>query len=345
MDARRAPAVPARHAAPSSLEFVQFWPCRARTKRPSGAAREVGLGGTSRTVATLADTHGLVTRPGTRIWASSEGLGWRSVFATAQRELPFDAHCRAVADHLIVVHLSGPVRVTRSLAGQCESCVIPPGGIFIMPGDVDFGVRLDAPLDTVHFYLHRDVVDELAEEFACGRDSLRIIPRLGKLDPLLEQIALALREQLNEASQATALYVDHLARAAAARLLRAHSTATPRPAEAPRRAGLGRQQLERAIDYVEAHLDGDPTLPELAAVTGLSPVYFARQFKRATGLAPHQYLSRARVERAKRLLATSDLPIAAIALDCGFCHQEHLTRVFRKQCGVTPGAYRLSRRS
>jgi AraC family transcriptional regulator len=303
------------------------------------------LGGASTAVASLADTHGLVTRPGTRIWASSEGLGWRSVFATAQREQPFDTYCRPVSDHLIVVHLSGPVRVTRTLGGRRESCLISPGGVFIMPGDVEFGVRLEAALDTVHFYLHRDVVDELAEEFACGKDTCRIIPRLGKLDPLLEQIAVSLRQQLDEADEATALYVDHLARTAAARLLRAHSTASLKDGEPPRRAGLASQQLQRALAYIEAHLDGDPTLPELAAVTGLSPVYFARQFKRATGLAPHQYLSRTRVERAKRLLAATDLPIAAIAFECGFCHQEHLTRVFRKQCGVAPGAYRLSVRS
>jgi AraC family transcriptional regulator len=74
----------------------------------------------------------------------------------------------------------------------------------------------------------------------------------------------------------------------------------------------------------------------------LSPVYFARQFRRATGVAPHQYLLRARVVRAKHLLAATDLRIATIALDCGFCHQEHLTRAFRKQCGITPAAYRAA---
>lgn len=303
------------------------------------------MGGTSGAVESLADTHGLVTRPGTRIWASSEGRGWRSVFATTQREQPFEAYCPPVTDHLIVVHLSGPARVTRTLAGKRESCLVPPGGAFIMPGEVAFGVRLEAALDTVHFYLHRVVFDEVADEFAAGAQGVRIIPRLGKLDPLLEQIALGLRDELQEGSQTTALFVDHLARMAAARLVRAHSTAALRPSSTARRPGLTERQVQRVLDYIAANLDKDPTLRELAAVAGLSPVYFARQFRVATGLAPHQYLLRARVERAKRLLSTGDLPIAAIALDCGFCHQEHLTRVFRKHCGVTPGAYRASVRS
>lgn len=298
-------------------------------------------GGAARTVATLADTHGLVTRPGTRIWASSDGLGWRSVFATTQREAPFEGYFQPVADHLVVTHLSGPVRVCRTLGGKQESCLVPIGGVFIMPGDTDFGVRLEAPLDTVHCYIRRSIVDEIADEFATG--GVRLVPRLGDHDPLLEQIAIGLRAELYDESPATALYVDYLARAAAARLLHAHSTATLKPA--PRQSGLNEVQLRRATDHIEANLDRDPSLREVAATTGLSPVYFARQFKLATGLAPHQYLIRRRVERAKRLLAGSALPLAAIALDCGFCHQEHLTRVFRKHCGTTPGAYRQSLRS
>lgn len=293
-------------------------------------------------VATLADTHGLVTQPGTQLWASSEGLGWRSVFATAQREAPFEERCRGIADHLIVVHLSGPVRVCRTLEGRQESRLVPPGGVFIMPGDAEFGVRLEGHLDTVHFYIQRDVVDEIADLFELGHERARIIPRLGSPDPLLEQVALELREQLYDAGPLTSLYVDHLARTAAARLVRKHSTASLRTEPSGRAGGLTREQLGRAIDYLDAHLDQDPTLPELAAATGLSPVYFARQFRRATGVAPHQYLLRARVVRAKHLLAATDLRIATIALDCGFCHQEHLTRAFRKQCGITPAAYRAA---
>ncbi len=218
--------------------------------------------------------------------------------------------------------------------------MVPPGGSFIMPGLTDFGVRLQAPLDTLHFYLRRAVVDEIAEQFAPGQNEVRIIPALGALDPLLEQIALCLREQLNQPGQATALYVDTLARTAAARLIRSHSTASPTRTRPLAHRGLAPNQLRRAVDYIEANLADDITLPELATVTGLSPVYFARQFRQATGLAPHQYLLRTRAERAKRLLAAGTMPLASIALECGFCHQEHLTRVFRKRFGVTPGAYR-----
>ena len=83
--------------------------------------------GSARAVSTLQDTHGLVTRPGTRIGATSEVLGWRLVFASTQREAPFEDMFGPVADHFVVIHLSGPVRVTRTLDGKQEARRIPPG--------------------------------------------------------------------------------------------------------------------------------------------------------------------------------------------------------------------------
>jgi AraC family transcriptional regulator len=295
----------------------------------------------TRSVSTLADTHGLVTRPGTHISATSEGRGWRSLFASEQHEGPFEHDCAALPDSLIVVHLTGPVRVWRRLAGRRDSCLVPPGGLFIMPGDLEFGVRLEGDLDTVHIYLHRSVLVEVASELETG--DAEILPELGDRDALLEQIALGLREQLTDNSSGTAsMYVDYLARLSAARLIRNHSSRTGRVPRAIQRGALSEPQLRRAIEFIEANLENNPTLPDLAAAVGMRPVRFARQFRSATGFAPHQYLIRTRVDRAKRLLVTTRDPIAAIALECGFCHQEHLTRAFRKHCGTTPAAYRVS---
>jgi AraC family transcriptional regulator len=82
----------------------------------------------------------------------------------------------------------------------------------------------------------------------------------------------------------------------------------------------------------------------VAKASGLSPSHFARRFKSATGAPPHQYLMAMRVERAKRRLLARE-PIAEIALECGFTHQEHLTRVFRRLTGMTPASYRRAAQS
>ena len=81
-------------------------------------------------------------------------------------------------------------------------------------------------------------------------------------------------------------------------------------------------------------------LRELERIAGLSVSQFSRQFKARTGLPPHRFLLRLRVEQAGLLLRTGDDPIADIAARCGFSHQEHLTRVLRAQLGTTPAALR-----
>jgi AraC family transcriptional regulator len=292
-------------------------------------------------VTSLSDTHGLVTRPSTRIWASSEGRGWRSIFATAQRELPFSGYFRAVTDHLVVIHLSGPVQVTRKVSGKKERFMVPPGGAFIMPGGTDFGVDLEGELETLHFYLDRKLVDDIGQEL--GSSGLnRIIPSLGQIDPMLERIAFELRDQLRDPQGTSGLYVDHLARMAGARLVHAHSAGPAKRRPALPRFGLTKRQLRSAIEFIHSKLDQDLALSEIAAAVDLSPTYFARQFRLATGLPPHQFVLQARVEHAKRQLTHSALSLSDIALDCGFCNQEHFSRVFRKYSGTTPGAYRAA---
>ena len=82
----------------------------------------------------------------------------------------------------------------------------------------------------------------------------------------------------------------------------------------------------------------------MADAAGLSTSHFVRQFRASIGTAPHQYLVQRRVELAKRRLEATDASIAEVAFDCGFANQEHLTRVFKRFFGVTPGAYRKDRR-
>lgn len=104
--------------------------------------------------------------------------------------------------------------------------------------------------------------------------------------------------------------------------------------------GLAADRLRRVQDYVEAHLDGDIALADLAAAACLSPYHFARAFKAATGKTALAYVMERRVERAKTRLAAGAEPLAQIAYECGFANQAHFSTVFRKRTGATPGAYR-----
>ena|SRR5215467_11845493 len=110
---------------------------------------------------------------------------------------------------------------------------------------------------------------------------------------------------------------------------------------APRETGtLPLSRLRRVTDYIREHLDQDIKLAQLGAVVYMSPFHFARLFQRTTGLPPHRYVVRSRIERATSLLGTPELTIAAIARAVGFRNPSHFSTVFRRNTGVTPRVYR-----
>ncbi|MGA3000576.1 MAG: AraC family transcriptional regulator [Acetobacteraceae bacterium] len=292
---------------------------------------------------TVRETHGILLRPEKEILASSDNKAWPSVYASLQREVPFEGSFSSVPDQLIVLHLGGPIMVHRRIQKGEASRLIPPGGLFMMPGGMDFGVRTSGTLPTLHLYLRRGLIEEVAETILPGEPAhLELLPRFGDSDPLIERLMLGVRDALYDEAPSATPYVDYLGRAIAARLLRGHSSASP-PDTAPTR--LGRGQLNKAIEYMEAHLEQSIGLTAIAAATGLSPSHFARQFRTTMGMAPHQYLMRLRIERALCLLDETDTPVVEIAFTCGFANQEHLTRLFKRSRGVTPAAYRRARRS
>ena len=98
--------------------------------------------------------------------------------------------------------------------------------------------------------------------------------------------------------------------------------------------------VEALPDGGEAHLDDRLALADLARVACLSPYHFSRSCKQAVGMGPQRFVMYRRVERAKFLMRRTDQPLAVIAQEVGFADQSHLTSVFRREIGVTPGHFR-----
>lgn len=107
-------------------------------------------------------------------------------------------------------------------------------------------------------------------------------------------------------------------------------------------AALPAWRLKRAVDYIEAQLAEPLSLAATAASTGITRMHFAAQFKQATGLRPHEYVLRRRVERAQALLVRNHLPLVEVALAVGFQTQAHFTTVFKRMVGRPPHAWRRS---
>jgi len=106
--------------------------------------------------------------------------------------------------------------------------------------------------------------------------------------------------------------------------------------------GLSPTAMRRVRDYIDAHLGDSIELVQLSGIAGLSMFHFARQFKHSEGMSPHYYLVSRRVERAKELLAGTNLSLSEIAFAVGFADQSHLTRHFRQIAHTTPGQFRRS---
>jgi AraC family transcriptional regulator len=288
---------------------------------------------------TLEDTHGIITLPTSEVRASSATLGWTSLLMSVQRETPFEVNAAPRRDHLIVVHLNGPVRVRARIETRTVNKFVPAGSIFLWPAGSGFRVGIEQSVDTLHLYIRNEVVDEVATSMGYDSEKTRqLVPRLSESDVLLEQLALEVRHAAGRAVADT-LYVDQLALAIAARLIRHNHCRAPVVESAARR-GLSNPQMRRIEDYIEATLSEVIPISRLSAESGLSVSHFVRQFRLATGISPHQFVLRRRVARARRMLAETDEPIAQIALACGFSHQEHLTNVFKRQVGIAPAGFR-----
>jgi AraC-like DNA-binding protein len=101
------------------------------------------------------------------------------------------------------------------------------------------------------------------------------------------------------------------------------------------------QLVRHMRDYLNAHFSRNPSLQELAQLTGRSPFYLTRLFCNYVGLPPHAYLTQVRIARAKSLLR-QQWAIAEVAAETGFTDQSHFTKTFKAIVGVTPGSYRSS---
>jgi transcriptional regulator GlxA family with amidase domain len=100
--------------------------------------------------------------------------------------------------------------------------------------------------------------------------------------------------------------------------------------------------IRAVIAFIEENFAEPIPLAELAALCGLSLHRFVTVFRSQVGIPPHQYVCRTRVKEARTLLRQG-VPPAAVALDTGFCDQSHLSRHFKRQCGITPGHFAGSR--
>lgn len=231
--------------------------------------------------------------------------------------------------------------VRLSVAGRTvlDGSVMPGTPLVAGPGE-PARCLFRGPCDELHLYASNDMIVECAGDLP-GRPSAELGCRFAPTrDPFVERLAWTLLGADEIGGPTGQLYLDCIGVAIIARILGA--TGGGAPSGASKQSALPRWRLKRAIEYVEAHLDEPVRLADLSAAAGLTRMHFAAQFRAATGLRPHEYLLRRRIERAQQMLVATDMPVVEVALSVGFQTQSHFTTVFKRFTGQPPLAWRQS---
>ena len=269
----------------------------------------------------------------------TSGLTWKGIHVFVKRAPPNEVR-EVYWETVSVGVVTTPPPLLAELRWAGERRIMRPmgsGNVGVVPPRAPFTHQWHQPLDVIHIAMDASLLEAINSD-ADGKKELELRPTAYVEDSLINGIALALREEVRTSYPTGVSYGEALGTMLAAHLVRRYAVFDPHP-RADRNRLTG-DQLRSVVDYVEDRLDSSLSLHDLAGVVGMNVYSFLRSFSRSTGMPPHQYILRRRVERAKTLLIHRQLSIAEIAVRCGFYSQSHLTTAFHRLTQLTPHDFR-----
>ncbi len=272
---------------------------------------------------------------------SSQRSGWRGVFFNH-----YDHPAHESPEHQWMQHIIGitggrhPVKSEHRLANQLKTCYCQPGGILFLPAEVRYSSHWQQAGEFSLIGFSPKFFEQIVNESTQVKH-IELIPQLDLIDPFVQQVGLALKADVEAEHPAGRMFGESLATGLIIHLFKHYSVWRPQ-LSCDLAGRLPEYQLRKLFDYIHAHLSQDITLSEMAGVLNLSQYYFCRLFKQSTGVTPHQYLTRCRINQAKQLLLKTELTITEIAFEVGLTNHSSFTRLFRQYVGVTPKAFRVS---
>jgi len=235
--------------------------------------------------------------------------------------------------HVLCLHLGEPVPVSYRAGNYERQGVRLHGQFCIVPSRSSTRWIVSQPARSLLLRLTPSLVLDTADAMGLGAPSSDLAPSIHIRDPQIERIGWMMQAEDHDAYPGGRLFADSLAVALAARLLALQSRIKS-PAASGR--ALPAWRLRHVLEYIEAHLDQDLTLAELARVAGFSLSHFKPLFKQAVGMPVHRFVLERRVERARLRVLEGGMSLTEIALETGFAHPSHMARCMRKVLGVTP---------
>jgi len=274
---------------------------------------------------------------------SSDAIGWHNVRAIHFRHTAKEVTIPASDDHCMALNLGAPFFTNvypgkRRFEGHVRS-----GEVAIIPAGSSWTCRSEGPELPVMLllYLRPLFVRSAARELNFWDTEVDLTPQIGFKDKHICHVAMSLLHELNEANVVGRLYSDSLAAGLAIQLVRRYSSLKDIHVG---HGGMAPHKLRRAIALIDHHLsdeeEGRVALRAVATNVHMSYFHFSRAFKQSMGMTATNYIAERRIERAKKMLEETEMPISEIALRSGFSSQSHFTTAFRRLAGATPKAFR-----
>jgi AraC family transcriptional regulator len=290
-------------------------------------------------------SHGPRKYPCAELRRSSEGRGWTTLAAELRAHPVSEMPGLVPQDMEVSIAVRGRHDgwVLRTGAGERQKTRPLPGCLWFSPvGIADTDIHVTKPLRSIlHLYLPASRFEALAQESDVPVSAAHSIHYLaGIQDDLVRELGMAVLAEMEHETTAGRMLVETCSLMLAARIAHRYGdgwSVAPLP---PTARKLDELRLRRVEDYILSHLEDELSVSQLASVANLSVFHFTRLFRAATGLPPHRYVSRQRLERAMTLLATGRMRLSDIALYCRFSSQASFNRAFRAAIGMTPGQYR-----
>ena len=274
---------------------------------------------------------------------SSDATGWQNVRAIHFRHYSEEALIPASDDHCMVLNLGAPIFTQVYFGKRRFEGRIRSGEVAIIPAGSSWTCRSESPEFTnmLLLYLRPLFVRAAARELDFSHNEIDLTPQIGFKDKHICHVAMSLLHELNEANVVGRLYADSLATGLAIQLVRRYSSLKDIHVG---HGGMAPHKLRKAIALIDHHLsdeeEGRVALRAVARDVRMSYFHFSRAFKQAMGMTATNYIAERRIERAKKMLEETELPISEIALRSGFSSQSHFTTAFRRLAGATPKAFR-----
>ena len=273
---------------------------------------------------------------------SSKHLSWQGIHLSHYWQPPHETPEYQPRQYLICIHLGQPVTLQQQWQdGLSTNAFQSYGDISIYPTMRSLRETWNADAEFLEIYLNPTLFSKVAYESFDG-DSLEVLPQPNIRDPLIQQLGLSLKSELettvvdtsNIESRGSRLLAESVSSVIVVHLLKQYSSRKPIIREYT--DGLSQQKLQIAIEYIQAYLNTDISLDKLSQAVGMSMHHFSRLFKKSVGYSPYQYVLKCRIERAKMLLLQRQLSIADVAFAVGFASQSHFTQHFKRFVGITP---------